>query len=281
MSQATLPDRQMVSVEELKRAWAAVRAGGFRANTLGQGGASPVTRAPRYDRWQPGDGERVLPVLGCSSSTGATTLAVALASAAGVGARVVECSSVTASGLAAASTAELGTYEGWSRGSRGNVLLERGTDILANPEEIPHPATPDRPLEVTVLDIGWELGQVLTTPGWIGHTVRGPGRVVLTTTATIPGMRRAAGALELLDGVPVCLAVLGPRRKSWPKGLEHTGGPAVRELERDGLLVHVPYDPALAHQGVTGQPLPKPVLAAAHLLIERLLGEATKGTIHD
>ena len=47
---------------------------------------------------------------------------LALAAAASAAARVVECSSVTASGLAAVSTAELGLHEsGWTRGTRDGV----------------------------------------------------------------------------------------------------------------------------------------------------------------
>ena len=62
----------------------------------------------------------------CASAYGATTFALALATAANTDARVVECSSATTSGLAAASTAELGAHpSGWVQGSRGEVLLQR------------------------------------------------------------------------------------------------------------------------------------------------------------
>jgi len=117
-----------VGVDELRRAWHAVQAGEFRAT-----GASESTRRrpPRPDSthprsvWTPPAGQRVLPVVGCAGSCGATMLAVALESAAEGSARVVECASATATGLAAASTAELGppmtagcrghaTRSGWS-----------------------------------------------------------------------------------------------------------------------------------------------------------------------
>lgn len=278
----TLTDRPVISVDELKRAWAAVQAGDFRANTK----ARARTGADLYragvattDPWQPGATEVVLPVLGCGGATGATTLAVAIATAVGGTARVVGCASVTSSGLAAASTAELGSYESaWLRGTRDQVLLERVTDVLTTADEIPYPSIPDRPVDLTVLDIGWELGQVLTTPGWIGALVRGAGQLVLTTTATVPGMRRLEGALDLLDGTRACAAVLGPRRKKWPKSVEHTAGRAARELDHDGLLFEIPQDAALAVDGLTGAALPKPLLCAAHHLVQHLLGDPTKGT---
>lgn len=276
-----LANRPAVSVDELKRAWVALNAGQFRVNTTRtpRSPAGERRRIRTTDRWQPDPTEVVLPVLGCGGASGATTLAVAIAAAVGTGSRVVECASVTSSGLAAASTAELGTYEGvWSRGSRDHVLLERVADVLTTAEEIPHPSTPDRPVTLTVLDIGWELGQVLTTPGWIGDLVRDVAHLVLATTATVPGMRRLEGALDLLDGDRVCAAVLGPRRKKWPKSVEHTAGRATRDLYRQRLLFEIPEDPALAVGGLTGTALPKPLLSVAHQLVQRLLDESTKGT---
>ena len=274
-------ERPAVSVDELKRAWSAVQAGQFRANTTRPAPqpAGDPQRVRATCPWQPDPTEVVLPVLGCGGSSGATTLAVAIATAAGAGSRVVECSSVTSSGLAAASTAELGAYEGaWCRGSRDHVLLERVIDVLTTAEEIPHPSTPDRPVTLTVLDIGWELGQVLTTPGWIGDFVRDAKHVVLTTTATVPGMRRLEGALDLLGNDHACAAVLGPRRKKWPKNVEHTAGRVTRDLDRQGLLFEIPEEAALAVDGLTGSPLPKPLLSAADQLAQRLLDDSTKGT---
>ena len=66
-------------------------------------------------------------------------------------ARVVECSSLTASGMAAASTAELGRHEsGWTRGTREGVLLERASQVLANVEDIPTPSRFDPGVALTV-----------------------------------------------------------------------------------------------------------------------------------
>jgi hypothetical protein len=266
--------RAAVSVDELKRAWSAVQAGRFRTGNR-------VTRElrelrepappPAGKRWEPGPGERVLPVIGCAGSCGASTISLALADAAPLAARVVECSSVTASGLAAASTAELGLHEsGWTRGTRDGVLLERASNVLVSVEEVPTPSVPDRIIALTVLDVGWEIGQVLTTPAWLGEQVRSADLVILVTTATVPGLRRLEGALELLAGTSTCAAVIGPKRKKWPRPVGYSAGPLTRALEASGRLVDVPEDRALAIAGLDATPLPTPLLAAAAALLRLL-----------
>ena len=89
-------------------------------------------------------------------------------------ARVVECSSATTSGLAAASTAELGAHpSGWVQGSRGDVLPQRTGVALASVHDVPSPMAEKSTL--TVLDAGWELGQVLNTRrGWLPSSARRP-----------------------------------------------------------------------------------------------------------
>jgi hypothetical protein len=120
----TLDERRVaVSVDELKRAWTAIQSGRFRIGAGETSDPRELAPLPASKVWEPGPGERVLLVIGCAGSSGASTIALALASAAAAPARVVECSSVTASGLAAASTAELGPHEsGWTRGTRDGVL---------------------------------------------------------------------------------------------------------------------------------------------------------------
>lgn len=255
-----------MSVDELKAAWSAVQAGRFRA------GAARELRAPAVppagNRWQPGPGERVLPVLGCAGSCGASTIALALAGAAALPARVVECSSLTASGLGAASTAELGVHEsGWTRGTRDGVLLERSSSVLVSIAEVPTPSVPDRPIALTVLDVGWEIGQVAATPAWLGEQVRSADLVVLVTAATVPGLRRLEGALGLLAGTSTCAAVIGPKPKKWPRPVGYSAGPRTRALDAVGRLVDVPTDRALAIAGLDATPLPAPLLVAAATLL--------------
>ena len=269
MTQTLYSRRAAVSVDELKRAWWAVQAGQFRSGAthdMRQPAAPPAGKG-----WEPGPGERVLPVIGCAGSCGASTIALALADASAAPARVVECSSVTASGLAAASTAELGLHEsGWRRGTRDGLLLERAGDVLVSIAEVPTPSTPDRPIGLTVLDVGWEVGQVLTTPAWLVEQVRSADLVVLVTTATVPGLRRLEGALELLAGTSTCAAVIGPKRKKWPRPVGYSAGPLTRALDQAGCLVDVPQDRALAIAGLDATPLPAPLLDAAATLLRLL-----------
>jgi hypothetical protein len=285
----TLDDRRAaVSVDELKRAWTAIQAGRFRIGTGETSDPSELAPLPAGRVWEPGPGERVLLVIGCAGSCGASTIALALAGAAAAPARVVECSSVTASGLAAASTAELGPHEsGWTRGTRDGVLLERVSDVLVSIQEVPTPSTPDPFIGLTVLDVGWEIGHVLTARAWVGEQVLSADLVVLVTTATVPGLRRLEGALDLLAatgtrdaGTRPCAAVIGPKRKKWPRPVEYSVGPLTRGLDQAGRLVGVPQDRALAIAGLDGTPLPTPLLAAAATLL-RLLparGIAMKGS---
>jgi len=264
--------RAAVSVDELKRAWSAVQAGRFRTRAGAIREPRQPAPPPAGNRWEPGLGERVLPVIGCIGSCGASTIALALADSAAFPARVVECNSVTASGLVAASTAELGLHEsGWTRGTRDGVLLERASNVLVSVEEVPTPSIPDRIIGLTVLDVGWEIGQVLTTPAWLGEQVLSADLVILVTAATVPGLRRLEGALELLAGTSTCAAVIGPKRKKWPRPVGYSAGPLTRALEAAGRLVDVPQDRALAIAGLDATPLPTPLLDVAAALLELLL----------
>jgi hypothetical protein len=273
--------RAAVSVNELKAAWNAVQAGWFRTGT----GSTRDLREPASpstgNQWEPGQGEQVLPVIGCAGSCGASTISLALAGVAAMPARVVECSSVTASGLAAASTAELGLHEsGWTRGTRDGVLLERASNVLVSIQEVLMPSVPDRNIALTVLDIGWEIGQVLTTPGWLGEQVRSADLVVLVTTATVPGLRRLESALDLLAGTSTCAAVIGPKPKKWPRPVGYSAGPRTRAHAAAGRLVDVPEDRALAITGLDPTPLPASLLQAAATLL-RLLPDAGTTTKED
>jgi hypothetical protein len=198
-------------------------------------------------------------------------LALALATAATPPARVVECCSLTDSGLVAASTAELGVRDpGRARGTRGEVLIERVSTPLARVEEVPRPSTPDRPVHLTVLDVGWEIGQVLSTRTWLAAHVRDADRVVLVTTATVPGLRRLETTLGLLTARTVSAAVLGPRRGRWPRPVRHGVGPLTRSLDTAGGLVDLPESRAVAVNGVDSGALPSALLDAAARLLSLL-----------
>lgn len=269
---STQTSSRPVGVDELKRAWQALNAGEFRTGPgAGKGPRGRGTAAE--DDWTPADGEHTIAVIGSAGSVGASTVALATGLAAAAPVRVIECCSVTASGLAAASTAELGLHPtDWRQGKRDHVLLERASEVLAGVDEVPLPTDAEHDTQLTILDIGWEAGQLLATDCWLAEAVRTADQVVLVTTATVPGMRRAGVVMDLLAGhwqpEQITLAVRGPRRKKWPRGLEHAGGPAVRRALDTDRCVEIPEDRDLAVNGLDSRPVPAPLISAARQLLE-------------
>jgi hypothetical protein len=268
--------RPIASLGELQRAWEAVQAGRFRSSTRPGVGTTAAASAAAGE-WFPA--ETVIPVVGAGGSVGATTLALALATASSSPARVVECCSASASGLASASTAELGTTgTGWSRGLRDGlhhrILLERAADRITTAAAVPLPTDPDRPVSVTYLDCGWELDHLLAD-GWLAEVVTTAPALVVATTATLPGMRRLEVVLDALPATQVTVAVLGPRRKKWGRSVEGSLGPSTRALDAVDGLVEIPLDRDLAVHGPTSAPLPQPLLNAAAQLLDRLPAPAT------
>jgi len=275
----------VVRVDELQRAWAAARAGQFRtpAGRAVGGGPSCLTesdeRSPAV-RWEP-DG-LVLPVLGAHGSAGATTVAVALATATGGPARVVEACPATATGLAACATAELGTSgDGWARGTRGDVVLEHRSAPIGHPQDLPVPPQWAALAGVTVLDVAAEPGRMFASGAWLAAAVREARGVVVVTTATVPGLRRLENTLHLLGATGAegdlgrhVVAVLGPPRRRWPREVAHSTGTLTAGLEAVGHLVPVPHDPTLAVRGLDGTDLPAGVLAVAAQILRLTQPEA-------
>ena len=268
---AVVDARRVASVPELQRAWRAVQAGKFRQES--PTAADHADLIPNSPTWTPGNAEQVLPVVGCAGASGASTIALALASAVGRSARILECRSGTTSGLVAASTAELGLHpSGWRRGTRGDVLLERASGLLTRVDEVPLPSEPDRPLALTVLDLGWDLRHVLDVPSWIGEQVRTAGVVVVVTRATIPGLLHLETTLSLLDQIRVVAAVLGSPSRRWSKAVWQS---RTKALENSGRLIVIPHDSRLAAVGLDSRPLPRQVLEAVHAIVE-LTGSALR-----
>ncbi|WP_131103428.1 hypothetical protein [Ornithinimicrobium sufpigmenti] len=268
----------VVSVAELQRAWLAVQDGRFRPGATDlppRRRHAPQDGAGEGSTWDPG--VPVLPVLGCHGSAGATTVAVAVATALELQVRVVEASPAGSSGLTGFATAELGeTGSGWVRGHRDLLVLDRLLDGYASPDQIPVP-DPDPGLDpraapqLTVLDAGWPMGPLVRSAGWLRASVLDSDRVVLVTTATVPGLRRLEGVLHELDPHPeaVVVAVQGPRRRRWPREVVSCIGPRTRSLLEEDL-VEVPHDPGLAVRGLDTSPLPGGVLSAATTIAQLL-----------
>ena len=235
-------------------------------------GSTPVTAAtmPTGAVWRPDPGEVPILVFGCAGSVGASTVALLLAQSAGRS-RVVECSPGACSGLAGASTAELGEVaNGWVEGSRGEVRLQRRRDQVLTPDGLPAPVR-GWPGGVTVVDSWWDLRSVLAGTGWLADLARSCPRVVLVARATVPGMRQLESSLALLE-IERCWAVatgLPPRR--WPHTVEHSLGARTRQLRHAGRLVGLPDDASLALSGITTESLPRSFNQPAYLLLRGLL----------
>lgn len=254
----------IVSVEELRRAYRAAVAGQFRGHHH-----LPRLSAPSPVVWTPAPGEQVVLALGATGGAGSSTVALAVASCAS-DARVVECCTVASSGLAGASTAEMGvTADGWVQGTRDELLIERRSDRVPTLEAMPAPTPTSRTL--TVLDVAVDVDLLTASPGWLGQLARTLPGVVVVSRPTLPGLRRleAAAGLLRLDRV---LAVLVGAAKRWPRQLEQHLGPHGRRLRAEGRLIEVPHDPRLAVEGITTDPLPASLLAAVAPLLASLRG---------
>lgn len=247
-----------VAIDELQRAWRAVQAGQFRAPHRHR---ADRPRVSSVSTWSPV--ESVLPVLGCIGQAGASTLALALATVAGT-ARVVECCSATCTGLTTAVTAELGhTITGWRLGRRDQVEILRAGGLHLSVTEVPVPDNTAGPEPaVTVLDVGWDLGQVLATPGWVEQQVHAAEQLVLVTSATMPGLRRLEVAASILGPDRCYAAVVGAGRR-WRPPTSVAAGPTIRALDNAGHLLRIPTDRALARYGVSADPLPPGLLKTA------------------
>lgn len=247
------------SVAELRDAWRAIEAGAFT-----HGPRSTPVAPGTATVWTPSSSERVVAVVGCAGGVGASTVALALATATGAPARVVECCPPLASGFSAAANAELGTAGPWRRGSRGDVLLER---LITGDATVPVPT--ESSLEWTFVDTNWTT---VSGPGdgWLGSVLRTLDDIVLVTNATVPGIRRLESCAELLgrDAIGV---VVGPTIKRWPRPVKVAAAGIPARVH----LADFPLDPRLQVTGLTPDPLPAPLLKAAQNVLALLRKEPT------
>lgn len=257
------------SVDEILRAARALDAGHFRVSTH----VDPAAPVPAHDTWDPTG--PVLAVAGVTGRVGATTLALAIAEASADRARLVDASRMHTSGLAAATSAELGvTDTGWRRGQRGALLVERAGRDWPTAQHVPIPDPCAR--ELTVVDIGRELTDVIESRTWLADVVGGA-PVVLVTAATVPALRRLDLVLGAL-GRPamVAVVVVGPARRRWPRPVAAAVTPRLKDLEASGFLTVIPPANDLAWSGVSSDPLPSTLLRSAESIAGQLL-DPTKG----
>jgi hypothetical protein len=246
-------------VVALQRAWRALQAGVFTDPPPSAAAADSVPRI-----WIPEPAERVLPVVGATRGTGATVLALALATVAAP-ARVVECTGLVTAGLVAAPTAELGVRGGWVRGSRTDVIIERLQDTWTDPTRVPFPPLLDRISRLTVLDVSWDPTLLLSTPTWLTRLLADAPAVVVVGTATVPGLRRLENVMGLLGAARCVVTVLGPPMRRWPRTL--VLGTQLKGLAAAGRLLELPVVPRLHLAGVDAEDLPSSLLTAAQRVL--------------
>lgn len=260
-----------VAVDELQRAWAAVEAGDFRA---GPGGSR---HAKSSTRWNPS--EPVIAVVGVGGRAGASTVALAIATAADAPARVVECCSMHATGFASATTAELGVDDaGWRRGDRGDVVIERTSASFDHPGQVPLPSPTAK--ELTVVDVGWDMALLHRADTWLAPML-GEVTCVLVAVATVPGTRALDAALRgTTDCGATWCAVVGPPYKKWPKPVRLSSTPAIDAIRDGGRLLTIPSVGSVAIGGITTQPLPDAIVSACQPILDQL-SVHSKGNDHD
>ena len=237
------------TVGELRRAWAALDAGQFA-------GAHEPQR--RGNVWTPAPAERVLTVVGAHGMAGATTLALAIATVSAP-ARVVECAPTSKSGLVGAATAELGSRDGWLRGTRDDVVLERSDDVTSTPI----PLSSD--LATTVVDVGCRFPDRSDVP-WMTSTLDAAGLIVIVGDCSLHGIQRIQQTLPMMVGRSCVVAVRGSKPHQAPRIVRQ----ALGELDSPKPLIHIPDDRRIRVRGIDTSPLPSSLLVAA----ERILTEA-------
>lgn len=291
-----------VQVDELKRAWRAVSAGEYRFVSQRPGHlALSVGSSHEGSDWERAKGERVVAVVGCVGSAGATTFALAAALNSPGLTRLVECSSSTTSGLTAAATAELGVNpHGWRQGRRDHVLLQRSNaPILAVDHVLP--PTPADPGTLTILDVAWEATQLAGSRGWLYDAVTTADVLVFVTPATTAGMRRLASAVRQLTdpghiagtfgerlearlgghaqpATRVVIGVRGPSQRRWDRSLEHEAGAEVATLLAYGALIEIPHCREIAVRGLEARSVPAMLTSAARDVLTRVepTGQSTE-----
>lgn len=219
--------------------------------------------------WQPRYDESVVAIAGVTSSVGATTVSLALASMAAVTgpARIIECAPPSCSGLTAAAAAELGAGRGgWTRGQReGVTLIRRSSTSLFDAA----PPPPEGDGTFTVLDVGDLRTE---RPGEHSITADVTSRWVLVARASVPCLRQLELVLELALLRNPTLVIVGTSPRRWPTRLASAIQPRTRALLESGRVATFRHDKRLAITGLTPDPLPGHVAASARTLLTMLEG---------
>jgi len=130
---------------------------------------------------------------------------------------------------------------------------------------------PTSPGMVTVVDLWWDLRQVLAAQGWLADLARACPRVVLVSRATVPGMRQLESNLAVLERERCWVVATDVAGRRSARSVEHSLGPQGTQLDRAGRLVRLPAHQGLAVAGITTEPLPRSLMPPAAQLLKGLL----------
>lgn len=233
-------------LSELRAALRELDAGTFMQPPEARGAANGLDRLPLA----------TVGVLGIGGGIGTTVVALAIAEAIGAN-RLIELCPHWFSGLVEATTAELGTDQGWRLGNRKDMLIERRDADTA--------AVRDVPGENVVVDFGTWSGNAPDLEPPVAA-------LVLVAPCTIPGVRRLSNLLHLSSTDRPTFAVLtaATTGRSLPRAMRAATGRQVEAMVHDGHLVIVAENASLRRAGITGDPLPKAVLASIRPLALQL-----------
>ena len=253
-----------MSLDEMRDAVAAIRRGAFARPPLQHPAPSKATAfSTLVPPWgNATDCGRVVLVLPGHAGAGASTVAVALAEglARGQTVQLLDYATPLRSGLASVSSIELGTAGPWRHGRRGSVDVFRLMQPTPGSEDPGLPQGQGRERWLVVDTDAASSTTWLTSSEELREHVE---YVVVVTRLTVPGVSQAEQVLDAVGGL-VLVAALGPSQ--WPRIVEASCGPRLRELRARGRVVRVPIDRKLATTGLTGDSLPKAVAAAGRSL---------------
>lgn len=203
----------------------------------------------------------VLMVLGVAGDGQASALALAIAESAdtsGRAVRLIEAVPPAWAVLAAAPTVELDVEDGWRRGRRGAVTVDRVAEHVTRVSGVPVP----RPWKssgagLTVVDVGWTPRELAADPGtWLAGAVAGCDAVLVVGRwpATAGGVESALGVVDRDDSVAAALIHPG-RTAGRPSAGQ--GGRRLRRLEEREAVHMVPSAALEVGDLAEGRPLPR------------------------
>lgn len=271
-----------MTVVAMRAAVMAIRSGVFDAVDAGDGAMTSSELRSRSGRARPAGGcmpwqrdhagRPTALILAGHAGAGASTVALAVAEALTDNGHVqlVEYATPRRSGLAAASSIELGA-EGawWRRGRRGHLDIFRLAHQPAD-GQLPSPPELDGEGRLLVIDAGWSLTTALLSR-CSGDASMQDEQVVVVTRTTVPAVRQTEHVLAAVGEAAVVAAVGSAR---WPRAVEASCGPRFAALGSHGRVVRVPVDRRLETSGLTGDRLPKGIAAAGRALARILIPEA-------